>query len=72
MTRKRAGSDRTRCPFGSDPGSLAEAAKVSALYISQIERRSRVGSPAVLGRIARALNMTVDDLLPHSHQPVTE
>jgi transcriptional regulator with XRE-family HTH domain len=42
---------------------LAAAAGISASYLSQIESGKRRGSAEVLAAIARALRLTVDDLL---------
>ncbi len=43
---------------------LAEAAGISKPYLSQIESGRRRGTAAVLSAIAKALGVTVDDLLP--------
>lgn len=43
--------------------ALAEAAGISAGYLSEIESGSKPGGIATLGKIARALNVTIDDLL---------
>lgn len=42
---------------------LAEAAGISRAYMSQIESGSRTGTPEVLARIARALRVSLDDLV---------
>ncbi len=42
---------------------LAEAAGISRAYTSQIESGSRTGTPEVLARIARALRVSLDDLV---------
>ena len=42
---------------------LAEIAKVSPSYLSEIERGHKTGSVRVLSRIAEALNTTVDALV---------
>jgi DNA-binding XRE family transcriptional regulator len=42
---------------------LAEAAGISASYLSQIESGKRTGSAEVLAAIAKALRLTIDDLL---------
>lgn len=48
---------------GLTQGRLAELAGTTAGYLSQIETRRRMGSTALLRRIAAALRVTVDDLL---------
>jgi DNA-binding XRE family transcriptional regulator len=42
---------------------LAQAAGISASYLSQIEAGKREGSTAVLQAIARAMNLTLDDVV---------
>ena len=42
---------------------LAHAAGISTPYLSQIESGKRTGSPEVLGAIAAALNLTLDDIV---------
>lgn len=42
---------------------LARAAGISASYLSQIETGKREGTTAVLQAIARALNLTLDDVV---------
>jgi len=42
---------------------LAEAAGISAAYLSQIETGKRKGKTAVLQAIARALNLDLDDVV---------
>ena len=42
---------------------LAAEAGISAAYLSQIETGKRVGKTAVLQAIARALNLTLDDVV---------
>lgn len=42
---------------------LAQAAGISASYLSQIETGKREGTTAVLQTIARALNLTLDDVV---------
>lgn len=42
---------------------LAQQADISAAYLSQIETGKRTGSMEVLQAIARALNLTLDDLV---------
>lgn len=41
---------------------LAEQAKISKPYLSQLESGKRTGSTEVLKQIAKALNLTLDDL----------
>ena len=43
--------------------ALATEAGTTASYISQIETRRRIGSTALLRRLAAALDVTVDDLI---------
>ena len=43
--------------------AVAEAAGISTLYISQIERKTRTGSIATLAAIAKALRVDLDDLI---------
>ncbi len=42
---------------------LAEAAGISAAYLSQIETGKRAGKTAVLQAIARAMNLDLDDVV---------
>ena len=42
---------------------VAEAAGISPLYLSQIERAARTGSIATLTAIAKALDVELDDLI---------
>ncbi len=42
---------------------LAQAAGISASYLSQIEAGKREGSTAVLQAIARAMDLTLDDVV---------
>ena len=42
---------------------VAEAAGISTLYLSQIERQTRTGSVATLVAIAKALRVDLDDLI---------
>jgi DNA-binding XRE family transcriptional regulator len=42
---------------------LAQAAGISASYLSQIETGKREGTTAVLQAIARAMNLTLDDVV---------
>ena len=42
---------------------LADAAGISKPYLSQIESGKRTGSAEVLGAIAAALNLTLDDIM---------
>ena len=42
---------------------VAEAAGISSLYLSQIERATRTGSVATLAAIAKALDVELDDLI---------
>lgn len=48
---------------GSTQTALATEAGTTASYISQIETRQRIGSMALLRRLAAALDVTVDDLI---------
>ena len=43
--------------------ALADQAEISTSYLSQIESGKRTGTAAVLGRLAAALNLDIDDLL---------
>jgi DNA-binding XRE family transcriptional regulator len=49
---------------GMSQQALAQAAGISTAYLSQIETGKRVGKTAVLQAIARALNLTLDDIVP--------
>ena len=42
---------------------LAESADISTAYLSQIESGKRKGSAKVLARLAKSLNLTIDDLI---------
>jgi DNA-binding XRE family transcriptional regulator len=42
---------------------LAQAAGISTAYLSQLESGKRVGTADVLSRIARSLNVTIDDII---------
>jgi len=42
---------------------LAQTAGISTAYLSQLESGKRVGTADVLSRIARSLNVTVDDII---------
>jgi len=42
---------------------LAEMANISTSYLSQIETNKRTGTTEVLGNIARALSVTLDDVV---------
>jgi DNA-binding XRE family transcriptional regulator len=44
--------------------SLAETAGISAGYLSEIENGRKPGSAVALARIARALGLAIEDLLP--------
>lgn len=48
---------------GASQQGLAEAVGISASYLSQIETGKRAGSTEVLVAIAKALNVTLDDLV---------
>lgn len=48
---------------GLSATKLAELAEVSATYLSELETGKKAGSVAVLGRIANALGLTIDDLV---------
>lgn len=48
---------------GLSQAELAQAAGISTAYLSQIETGKRVGKTAVLQAIARALNLTLDDVV---------
>lgn len=48
---------------GLSQAELAQAAGISTAYLSQIETGKRVGKTAVLQSIARALNLTLDDIV---------
>ncbi len=48
---------------GLSATKLAELAEVSATYLSELETGKKSGSVAVLGRIANALGLTIDDLV---------
>jgi transcriptional regulator with XRE-family HTH domain len=42
---------------------VAEAAGISKSYLSQLESGQRKGSAEVLARVAKALNVSLDDLV---------
>ena len=44
--------------------ALAERAKMTAAQLSEIEKGKKSGSVATLQKLARALSLTVDELLP--------
>ncbi|MEJ2749039.1 MAG: helix-turn-helix transcriptional regulator [Anaerolineae bacterium] len=48
---------------GLSQQDLAQAASISASYLSQIETGKREGTTAVLQAIAHALNLTLDDVV---------
>lgn len=48
---------------GMTAKGLAEASGVSAAYLSQIETGAKPGSVKALAALAKALNVTVDDLV---------
>ena len=48
---------------GLNQQDLAQAVGISASYLSQIETGKREGTTAVLQAIARALNLTLDDVV---------
>ncbi|MCP4360709.1 MAG: helix-turn-helix transcriptional regulator [Chloroflexi bacterium] len=48
---------------GMTQQELAQAAAISPSYLSQIETGKRVGKTTVLQAIARALNLTLDDIV---------
>lgn len=43
--------------------ALADLAEISTPYLSLIESGKRTGTAAVLGRLAAALNLDIDDLI---------
>jgi transcriptional regulator with XRE-family HTH domain len=43
---------------------LAQKAGISAAYLSQLESGKRTGTADVLGRIAAALGVDIDDIIP--------
>ena len=47
--------------------ALAERAKMTAAQLSEIEKGKKSGSVATLQKLARALSLTVDELLPLAH-----
>lgn len=58
---------------GMTAAELAKAASVSRVYLTQIETKKRDGTMAVMARIAAALRVTIDDLLPaaaETHDPL--
>ena len=48
---------------GMTQQELAAAAGINAVYLSQIETGKRAGSAKTLASLARALNVTMDDLI---------
>jgi transcriptional regulator with XRE-family HTH domain len=42
---------------------LAEVAEISTPYLSQIEANKRAGTAEVLAAIAKALKLTLDDII---------
>ena len=48
---------------GMTQNDLAAAAAINAVYLSQIETGKRTGSTRTLSALAKALNVTVDDLI---------
>jgi DNA-binding XRE family transcriptional regulator len=48
---------------GLTQNELATAASINAVYLSQIETGKRTGSAKTLAALAKALQMTVDDLI---------
>ena len=48
---------------GMTQKALAAAADINAVYLSQIETGKRTGSAKTLAALAKALQVTVDDLL---------
>ncbi len=48
---------------GLTQNALAAAANINAVYLSQIETGKRTGSAKTLAALAKALQMTVDDLI---------
>ena len=48
---------------GLTQNELAAAAGINAVYLSQIETGKRTGSTKTLAALAKALQMTVDDLI---------
>ena len=48
---------------GLTQNELAAAAGINAVYLSQIETGKRTGSAKTLAALAKALQMTVDDLI---------
>jgi DNA-binding XRE family transcriptional regulator len=47
---------------------LAEAAGISKPYLSQLETGKRTGRTKVLSAIAKALNLTLDDIQKRTHE----
>ena len=47
--------------------ALAARAKMTAAQLSEIEKGKKSGSVATLQKLARALSLTVDELLPPAH-----
>jgi len=48
---------------GMTARALADAASLSAGYVSEIESGTKAGSVGALGKIATALGVTIDDLV---------
>lgn len=68
-TYKRLGAGESpvrvwRAHRGLKGKDLAAAAEISQAYLSDIERGRREGSLRVVARLARALGVQVDDLVP--------
>ncbi|HEV2674484.1 MAG TPA: helix-turn-helix transcriptional regulator [Aliidongia sp.] len=49
---------------GMNQGALAAAAEVSVTYLSEIEGGKKPGSIDAMAKLARALKVTIEDLLP--------
>jgi len=67
--RIRAGEHPVRCwrtYRGIGLNELAERASVSSTYLSEIETGKKPGSAVALQRIARTLNVNMDELMPRS------
>ena len=71
VKRKLAGEVPLRVwrePRGMKAEDLAAAAGISAAYLSDIERGRVDGSLAVMARLADALDVLVDDLVPTNRE----
>ena len=55
---------RLRQLGGHNSTPFAKEVGITVGYLSRLERGDRQASPAVLGRIARKLHVTVADLMP--------